>query len=48
MVLYLTSKNPEQHPITELIWWIGFLVFDMWIVNQLPDSITEGKDTTES
>ena len=48
IVLYLTSKNPEQHPITELIWWIGFLVFDMWIVNQLPDSITEGKDTTES
>jgi hypothetical protein len=44
----MTKSNPEEYPISDLIWWIGFLVFDMWVINQLPDSITEDKDTTES
>ena len=48
ILLFMTKSNPEEYPISDLIWWIGFLVFDMWVVNQLPDSITEDKDTTES
>ena len=48
IILFMTKSNPEEYQISDLIWWIGFLVFDMWVINQLPDSITEDKDTTES
>ena len=48
ILLFMTKSNPEEYQISDLIWWIGFLVFDMWVINQLPDSITEDKDTTES
>lgn len=41
IVLYMTSKYPDSHPINELIWWSGFLVFDMWLVKQLPDTKEE-------
>jgi hypothetical protein len=48
IVLYMTSRYPESHPVNELIWWGVFLVFDMWLVNQLPDTPVSEDDTNES
>ena len=41
VILYLTKTNPQEHPINELIWWSSFLVFDLWLMKQLPDSKEE-------
>ena len=48
IVLYMTSKYPDSHPISELIWWGVFLVFDMWIVDQLPDTPVSEDESNES
>ncbi len=40
MILYMSKSNPEEYPTSELIWWSSFLVFDMWVQKQLPDSPT--------
>jgi hypothetical protein len=41
ITLYMTSKYPDSHPIDELIWWTGFLIFDLWLLKQLPPDSTE-------
>jgi len=38
IVLYQTSRFPDEYPVNDLIWWTSFLVFDMWLVKQLPDT----------
>lgn len=44
IVLYQTSQFPDEHPVNDLIWWSGFLVFDMWLIKQLPDTKEEEKE----
>ena len=41
VLLYLNNLNPDLHPISELTWWIYFLVFDIWLQQILPDNPKE-------
>ncbi len=45
MILYMSKSNPEEYPTSELIWWSSFLVFDMWVQKQLPDSPTNDESS---
>jgi hypothetical protein len=45
MILYMSKSNPEEYPTSELIWWSSFLVFDMWVQKQLPDSPTDDESS---
>lgn len=40
-LLYLTSTKPESHPVSDLLWWMCFLIFDIWLFNNLPNSKDE-------
>lgn len=35
-LLILTSIFPEKYSISELTWWIYFLVFDIWVMSMIP------------
>jgi hypothetical protein len=45
MILFMSKSNPEEYPTSELIWWSSFLVFDMWVQKQLPDSPTNDESS---
>ena len=42
-LLFLTQLYPKEYPMSELTWWIYFLVFDTWLggfllnFNETPD-----------
>ena len=36
-LLYMTKQNPTEYPINDLIWWICFLCFDIWLQFMLPN-----------
>jgi len=33
----MTSHYPESHDVSLLTWWIYFLIFDIWLLQMLPD-----------
>ena len=35
-LLYMTKQFPSDYPINDLIWWICFLCFDIWLQFMLP------------
>lgn len=35
-ILYMVNMYPNEGYFNELIWWSGFLIFDMWINGMLP------------
>ena len=35
-LLILTSFWPEIHSLSELTWWVYFLIFDIWVMSLLP------------
>lgn len=39
--LFMVNQDPINHPINEVIWWSGFLIFDIWLSNMLPPLPTE-------
>lgn len=41
VLLYLSNLNPDLNPISDLTWWIYFLVFDIWLQQILPDNPKE-------
>jgi hypothetical protein len=41
VLLYLSNLNADLHPISDLTWWIYFLVFDIWLQQILPDNPKE-------
>jgi len=43
VLLYLTNLNSDRHPISDLTWWIYFLVFDIWLQLILPKSPDDDK-----
>lgn len=36
----MTSQYPESHDVSLLTWWIYFLIFDIWLLQMLPDKKT--------
>jgi hypothetical protein len=42
-LLFMTQMYPEIHPITELIWWICFLVFDIWSLMIINNNVEKEK-----
>ena len=38
LLLYFTNLNPDRYPLSELTWWIYFLVFDIWLQQILPEN----------
>lgn len=42
----LTSVQPDKHPISDLTWWIYFLVFDVWVSSMVPNP-EQTKDENE-
>ena len=43
ILLYLTYLNPDPHTISELTWWVYFLVFDIWLQLILPKPSDDDK-----
>ena len=43
VLLYLTNLNSDRHPISDLTWWIYFLVFDIWLQLILPKPSDDDK-----
>jgi hypothetical protein len=47
IILFLqTSLYPEKYDVSSLTWWIYLLVFDIWILTQIP-SPEEKSDNDE-
>lgn len=36
ILFYQTSVYPEQYNVSSLTWWIYLLIFDIWILAQIP------------
>ena len=36
----MTSQYPQSHDVSLLTWWIYFLIFDIWLLQMLPDKKT--------
>ena len=36
----MTSQYPESHDVNLLTWWIYFLIFDIWLLQMLPNKKT--------
>jgi hypothetical protein len=36
-LLYMTKKHPSEYPVENLIWWICFLCFDIWLQFMMPN-----------
>jgi len=36
-LLIMTSQYPQSHDVSLLTWWIYFLIFDIWLLQMLPD-----------
>jgi|688.fasta_scaffold09663_4 hypothetical protein len=45
-LFWMTSSYPESYPISLLTWWIYFLVFDLWLYNNIT-SKEINQDTTD-
>ena len=41
-LLYMTNHYPSEYPIESLTWWIYFLVFDIWLELNLPQTNSDG------
>lgn len=37
-ILYMVKHDPQNYSINEVIWWSGFLIFDMWLTMNMPNS----------
>jgi len=36
VLFFQHGYNPKSHPMSEITWWIYLLIFDMWILSQIP------------
>lgn len=36
-LLYMTKRFPSDYPMNDLIWWICYLCFDIWLQFILPN-----------
>ena len=36
VLFFQHGHDPKSHPMSEITWWIYLLIFDMWILSQLP------------
>lgn len=36
VLLFQTGMYPESYPVSSLTWWIYLLVFDIWVLTQIP------------
>lgn len=36
-LLYITNTNPNERAISSLYWWVCLLIFDMWLMANLPN-----------
>ena len=43
--LIMVKQDPVNYPMDNVIWWSGFLIFDMWISNMLPPLPSEDDDS---
>ena len=34
----MVKHDPQNYSINEVIWWSGFLIFDMWLTMNMPNS----------
>jgi hypothetical protein len=41
----MVKQDPVNYPMDNVIWWSGFLIFDMWISNMLPPLPSEDDDS---
>lgn len=44
VLFFQHSYNPTQHPMSEITWWVYLLIFDMWILSQIPAPEESPKD----
>ena len=42
--LIMNSVNPQQYPLDNIMWWIYYMIFDTWLQQIIPNSITEDSD----
>jgi hypothetical protein len=39
--LIMNTINPEQYPLENITWWIYYLIFDTWLQQIIPNSLTD-------
>jgi hypothetical protein len=48
LLLFLqTSLYPEKYDVSSLTWWIYLLIFDIWILTQIPAPEKTTEETKE-
>ena len=46
-VLFMYTTDPSQYNVNEIIYWSGFMIFDIWITGMIPPISNEKKENDD-